>query len=34
MVNRTALLLRYKEPAIEWINETDPVEDAMVFTEK
>ncbi|WP_340106826.1 hypothetical protein [Rhodohalobacter sp. 8-1] len=34
MVNRTALLLRYKEPAIQWINEADPVEDAMVLSEK
>lgn len=34
MVNRTALLLRYKEPAIRWINEADTVEDAMVLTEK
>jgi hypothetical protein len=25
MINRTALILRYKEPAIRWINETDPV---------
>jgi hypothetical protein len=24
MVNRAALLLRYKEPAVRWINETDP----------
>mgnify|MGYP006272944449 CR=1 FL=1 len=34
MVNRTALLLRYQEPAIQWINEADPVEDADVFTRK
>lgn len=32
MLNRTALLLRYKEPAIRWINEADPVEDSMVIT--
>lgn len=25
MVNRGALLLRYKLPAVEWINEADPV---------
>ena len=24
MINRTALLLRYKEPAVRWINEADP----------
>ncbi len=24
MVNRGALLLRYKEPAVRWINEADP----------
>lgn len=34
MVNRTALLLTYKEPAIRWINEADPVEDSMVITEE
>lgn len=34
MLNRTALLLRYKEPAIRWINEADPVENSKVLTEK
>lgn len=34
MVNRTALILRNKEPAIRWINEADPVEDAIVLSEK
>lgn len=34
MVNRTALILRYKEPAIRWINKADPVEDAMILIEK
>lgn len=24
MLNRSALLLRYKEPAVRWINEVDP----------
>ena len=24
MVNRAALILRYKEPAVRWINEADP----------
>ena len=24
MLNRTAILLRYKEPFVRWINETDP----------
>lgn len=28
MINRAALLLRYKEPAIQWINNTDPDDDA------
>lgn len=32
MLNRTALLLRYKEPAIHWINKTDPLEEAPVLT--
>lgn len=25
MINRAALILRYKEPAVRWINEADPV---------
>ena len=25
MINRAALLLKYKEPAIAWINEVDPM---------
>lgn len=32
MLNRTALYLQYKEPAIGWINEADPVEGDMVLT--
>ncbi|NBC05364.1 MAG: hypothetical protein GVY20_16895 [Bacteroidetes bacterium] len=32
MLNRTALILRYNEPAIRWINEADPVEESMVIT--
>lgn len=27
MLNRAAIILRYKEPAIRWINEADPVHD-------
>ena len=27
MINRAAVLLRYKEPAVAWINETDPFND-------
>lgn len=27
MINRAAILLRYKEPAIRWINEADPYDD-------
>ncbi len=34
MVNRTAQMLRYKEPAIQWINDADPVEGSERITEK
>jgi len=34
MVNRTALILRYKKPAIQWINEADPVEGDMIITDR
>lgn len=27
MINRTALLLRYKRPAVQWINDADPNPD-------
>ena len=27
MINRAAVLLRYKEPAVRWINEVDPMGD-------
>jgi len=27
MINRAAVILRYKEPAIKWINEADPYND-------
>ncbi len=27
MINRAAILLRYKEPAVRWINDADPVVD-------
>ena len=27
MLNRTAIILKYKAPAIQWINETDPYND-------
>jgi hypothetical protein len=26
MINRAALLLRYKQPAVDWINEVDPAQ--------
>jgi hypothetical protein len=26
MINRSAILLKYNQPAIDWINEADPVE--------
>jgi hypothetical protein len=32
MVNRGALLLRYKEPAVRWINEADPSPDDSPIT--
>jgi len=28
MVNRAAVLLRYKDPIVKWINEADPYEDS------
>ena len=27
MINRAAILLKYKEPAIRWVNEADPFKD-------
>ena len=27
MINRGAVILRYREPAVRWINEVDPYED-------
>ena len=27
MINRAAVILRYKEPAVAWINEADPIND-------
>ena len=27
MINRAALILKYKQPAIDWINAADPVKD-------
>ena len=27
MINRAAVILRYREPAVRWINEADPYED-------
>jgi hypothetical protein len=32
MVNRTAVILRYKEPLVRWINETDPGHDSPDIT--
>lgn len=32
MVNRGAVILRCKAPMVNWINETDPVEDASEVT--
>ena len=27
MINRAAIILRYREPAVRWINEADPYDD-------
>ena len=32
MVNRAVVLLRYREPAVRWINEADPDPDAVPTT--
>lgn len=32
MVNRGAVILKYKEPFIQWINEADPIENTSVIT--
>jgi len=32
MLNRAAILVRYREPAVRWINEADPDPDGMTFT--
>jgi len=32
VINRAALLLRYKEPAVRWINEADPKPDSREVT--
>ena len=32
MVNRAALLLRYKQPAVDWINEVDPAKTKRIMT--
>ncbi|OOG21459.1 hypothetical protein B1C78_16210 [Thioalkalivibrio denitrificans] len=32
MLNRAALLLKYKEPAVRWINEADPYPDGKILT--
>ncbi|MBE9548346.1 MAG: hypothetical protein IMF09_02980 [Proteobacteria bacterium] len=29
MINRAAVLLRYKQPAVQWINDADPVADSI-----
>ena len=34
MINRAALILKYKQPAIDWINEIDPDEDADQITQE
>lgn len=32
MVNRGAVILKYKDPAVSWINDADPVENTSVIT--
>jgi len=32
MVNRGAVILRYKKPFVQWINEADPVKDTSEIT--
>jgi len=32
MINRAAVLLRYKKPAVKWINEADPVKRSSGIT--
>ena len=32
MLNRGAMILKYREPAIRWINETDPIKDSREVT--
>lgn len=32
MINRSALILRYKEPAVRWVNEADPHPDSPKIT--
>ena len=34
MINRAAIILKYKKPAIQWINETDPYKDNPGISEK
>ena len=32
MINRVALIIKYKEPAVQWINKADPCDDAPGLT--
>ena len=32
MINRAALILKYKQPAVDWINEVDPVKGSAKLT--
>lgn len=34
MLNRAAVLLKYKAPAIKWVNEADPYDDNPQITEE
>lgn len=32
MINRAAIILRYKEPAVKWVNDADPYNDSPGIT--
>ena len=34
MINRAAIILRYREPAVSWINEADPYDDDPGITQE
>jgi len=32
LINRAAIILRYKEPAVKWVNDADPYNDSLGIT--